>query len=1675
MRKILLLLVFVSFVNYGFSQTYGNEWISFISGQPYSSQQYFRIGVWKDGVYRLTYNDLQNSSVPVNAWFSPDRYQLFHRGKEQFIRVLDNDVNGIFNNGDFIEFVGNKNDGIFDAQLYDTITSHPNPYQSLFNDTAAYYLTYNLNSTNNRRMKIENDQNFSAYPTASLLKVSDVKTAAQDYNIGDRDANSIADNSYTQGEGFYFSKVSFNQNANVDFAINKANTSVNVPEVEVVQMGANALSHPYSILVNGNTIISNTIYGYSLKKDLLPVSLFPTSGNLNVKLQPLADATNPFNVNYINLAYVKITYDRIPDFSGESFPSKFYLDQNNSKYVVNFTNVNAANPLLYVIDNDSVHLVNINTTGGNFNVLIPAFNGKSKMVLLDNNQVFYSNGNATIEAVNKDPNPNSYARFNNFKLTGATSDFLIISNRALWTGANAYAAYRNTKGYSSLLVDVNELYDQFACGIRQHPQSIRSFSDFMLDNAAGYPKYLLLLGKGIMIPDARSGIGHSLNFVPTWGEPSSDQLFTAKLNTNNFVPELATGRIAATTNDDITAYLNKLIEFESNQAQPPSLWMKNILHFGGGTDLNEQSVLAAKLSAYAQVVQDTLFGGNVYTFLKNSSAPIQINQSQYLQSLIDSGSTMMTFYGHAAGTSFDISTDAPENYNNKGKYPLVLAQSCYVGDIFTTSKLLNERFVLTPDKAAIGFVAVPDQGIIEELDAYSTELHQQLFRINYGKSVCESMNKTINTLMNANPGYKNVCMSMTMHGDPAINLNSYDLPDYAIDNSSIVFDPQVITTELDSFNVKVAITNLGKNTSESMRMLVSRRMPDGVSKRDTIVVVPYVSFRDTITVKLPVDFRDGAGLNTFEIMVDAFNEVQELNESSNNFASVNIQITSTDINPVFPSEFAIIPNDTVTLKATTANLFSDPKNYIFEIDTSAQFTSLVKLSSVVNNVYGVVSWTVPQMLADSQVYYWRVANDSITNPDTAISNKFQWKYSSFMYKQGITGWSQADYPQFQKDELTNIIRQNAIRYFEFINSQYALTITHAGTRPSYEINGVNIDYGGCNYAPQIAIAVLDSIDFENPWQTDSSIRYFGNYNYFNCTTRIGCNRYRPDKFFLFNTAFPAQTDSLVDMILNDVPNGNYILSWTVFDVPFDTLSVLKNGFAALGSTQYASLTSQDKYIFFMKKGDPSSEIFQKGTYPVDDLRIDYTLQRDWDKGFYTSTKVGPAASWSSVHWDFATIESSASPDSVMLSVIGINAAGQEFTLFTGVQQNTKDFSISTIDAAIYPYLKLKLYAQDGTNRTPPQLTKWQVYYDPVPEGTINPLYYTFNSDTVQEGQNINLKIAFENISTVDMDSLLVDYYLFNQQNVRYDLATVRLPRNLPAGDTIMTGITFNSRDLVGINTLWVEVNPRNDQPEQYHFNNLTSIRFNVTRDITNPLLDVTFDGSHILNGDIISAKPTINIQLLDENKFIALNDTGNFRFSITDPDGLVQFIPFESAPGINTEQQLLQWIPANLPKNSFNIIYQPTLLKDGVYTLGVQATDESGNQSGLNDYKIQFEVVNKSTITEVINYPNPFSTSTRFVFTLTGSEVPDDFRIRIMTVSGKIIREISRAEIGDIHIGRNITDFAWDGKDQFGDQLANGVYLYNVITGMNGAEIEKRETSADQYFKKGWGKMYLMR
>jgi hypothetical protein len=377
--------------------------------------------------------------------------------------------------------------------------------------------------------------------------------------------------------------------------------------------------------------------------------------------------------------------------------------------------------------------------------------------------------------------------------------------------------------------------------------------------------------------------------------------------------------------------------------------------------------------------------------------------------------------------------------------------------------------------------------------------------------------------------------------------------------------------------------------------------------------------------------------------------------------------------------------------------------------------------------------------------------------------------------------------------------------------------------------------------------------------------------------------------------------------------------------------------------------------------------------------------------------------------------------------------------------------------------------RDDSLRTPVQLDRWQVTYDPVPECALNQVAGLYmNNDTLQQGDSLKLAIAIQNISAYNMDSMLVAYWVMDVERNIYPV-TYKRQKPLLAGEILYDTVSVSTLSYTGLNTIWVEANPNQDQLEQFRFNNIGSLEFFITGDRVNPLLDVSFDGVHILNGDIISPRPEILIQLKDENPYLALDDTSAFRLYIKKPSDAT------ALPIYFNGNTTIEFIPGSLPSNKARLEFNPVFTEDGIYEFVVKARDRSNNASGSVQYSIRFEVVNKSTITNVLNYPNPFSTKTHFVFTLTGSEVPDDFRIQIMTITGRVVREISMAELGPIRIGRNMTEFAWDGRDEFGDQLANGTYLYRVWTSLAGDDIERRQTAIDSYFERGIGKMVLMR
>ncbi len=296
---------------------------------------------------------------------------------------------------------------------------------------------------------------------------------------------------------------------------------------------------------------------------------------------------------------------------------------------------------------------------------------------------------------------------------------------------------------------------------------------------------------------------------------------------------------------------------------------------------------------------------------------------------------------------------------------------------------------------------------------------------------------------------------------------------------------------------------------------------------------------------------------------------------------------------------------------------------------------------------------------------------------------------------------------------------------------------------------------------------------------------------------------------------------------------------------------------------------------------------------------------------------------------------------------------------------------------------------------------------------------------------------------------------------------------LIGNDSIHVTYTFETscNCYAGLDYLFVEANPNADQPEQYHFNNIGIINFRVTSDNLNPILDVTFDGLHIMDGDLVSAKPDIEIMLKDENKFVPMNDTSEFRIYFIYPDGSQHNVVFDNVHAF--------FFPADSTKlakeNVAHAELKEEFLTDGKYQLVVQGYDRSGNSSGDNAYRTSFEVINKPMISNVLNYPNPFTTSTRFVFTLTGYEPPQQMKVTIYTITGKVVKEIFLGELGSVHIGNNMSEFAFNGTDQFGDKLANGLYFYKVEAVLNGKDMDHYDNGTDNYFKKGIGKMYLMR
>lgn len=1633
---------------------YGNEWIDY-------SKSYIKIEVEEDGIYRISRQQLLDAGFDVNSIPMSD-FALFHIGEQVPLTVSTNNLMG---SQDYFEFYGKKNRSEIDKYYFSNEADQLNPEFSLITDVSSYFLVQNSGA--NERNSIYNSDISGNLPPVEpyyMHEVENVFAVSNGFNKPIYDELRNSEGQYSEGFALPLSKKEI-VNVSLDNYVSDGQDAF----VDL-RFGTNKPQHDIKLLLNNTQIKNYTFIDYNLVSDKVTVESSLLKNNMNFDLRGTYANSDRFY-----LSELSFTYPRSFEFSDIS-SVKFSNEASLFDRYFELMNFSFDNELL-IYDIQNQIKINGVSDNGVYKFLSPANSSGSTYVISSDTEL---------------KTPKSITEINFTDFTNLNSEYLILSHNSLFDDGNGtnlvqeYANYRESSaggGYSTQVVDAQDLYDQFGYGVEGHFLAIKSFLNYCEENWNNL-EMVFIIGKGREYYSYRFDNQKEADpyfHVPTFGFPGSDNLLIS--NWDETTPKVPIGRIACRNTDELRAYFVKVVEHELQLKNPQTiegkLWMKKVLHLSGG-DSKIQEIIKSYLRGMENEIEQSKMGAEVTTFYKSTSDPIENVQSQELIKLIDNGLSLITFFGHSAIGVFDLNLEKVDAYNNKGKYPVMMSLGCHSGNIHTQATGLSQQFVLADNKGAIAFMAASSQAYIQNQEDLGSLFYKNYGEDYYGRTLGVMIREAMATRESiASEKTVTLLQQFTLHGDPAIKMHPAPSEDYIPEYASINISPDVINAYQDSFHLCFNVVNIGTSNPQAFKIRVEHTGPSGQVNADTIISGMTPVFREEFCLDIPLKFNDLYGKNLIRITVDSDEVIVEMPEpeAENNNTLDNglggdfyeFYILNNGAVPVAPKNYSIYANDDVVLKASSFNALGDKENYILQIDTTENFNSPSLLSQTVSNIAGLISWEPSIDFKPGTVYYWRISPEQ-----NASGVGFIWETSSFLYLPSSSpGWNQSHVYQFDDNTFDELQLEN--RKLEYVADYRDIRVVNRVSNgenfANFFINGIFIGFSYyINKGPLLGCTVFDSL---------------GNLRWNSAAGSYGA--YNPESYDIWTHYYrPTEQQSRVDLVnfLDTVlEKGDHVYFYSVhpknnYNANFATEEWAADSIINNGKNIFNVLTAQgSKFIndFRSESMVPFNFFYRKDVGALQEGRADdiygttdntAALFGRWYKGTETSVTIGPSTKWRKLVWrdDPNTITPN---DSSYLRVYGVDNDGEESLLINNIVE--KEINLAQIDPVEYPFLKLQYYTYDQIDKSSPNLQFWRVFFDGDAELALNSLDNDalFHADTLEQGDDFQIRIPLENIGMVDVDSVDVLITVTDEFNKAIVEQITLAPIKVNGKSYI--DYSLNTDQFYGVYTVSVEANFSKNPSECFYFNNFGLRSFYVRGDLRNPLLDVSFDGRRIMDGDLVSSEPIIRIVTQDENMHLLMNDTSTYKISIVNPEGVTT--------EISMDDPAITFIPStSLEENKNEVIYTPTLETDGEYTLIVKSEDMTGNLSGNQDFKINFRVINEELISNVLNYPNPFSDCTQFVFTLTGNELPQDISIKIMTVSGKVVKEINGLELGPLHIGVNRTEYKWDGTDEFGSKLANGVYLYQVVSRKQDGEIyDSYDVGTNKYFHRNIGKLVILR
>lgn len=212
---------------------------------------------------------------------------------------------------------------------------------------------------------------------------------------------------------------------------------------------------------------------------------------------------------------------------------------------------------------------------------------------------------------------------------------------------------------------------------------------------------------------------------------------------------------------------------------------------------------------------------------------------------------------------------------------------------------------------------------------------------------------------------------------------------------------------------------------------------------------------------------------------------------------------------------------------------------------------------------------------------------------------------------------------------------------------------------------------------------------------------------------------------------------------------------------------------------------------------------------------------------------------------------------------------------------------------------------------------------------------------------------------------------------------------------------------------------------------------NATADANGPVIELYMNDETFVPGGITDEKPLLLARLHDDNGINTLGSSIGHDLTATIDQSTENAIVLNDVYEADKDTY-----------KSGTVRYRLSNLAEGSHTLDLKAWDVFNNSSRKT---LDFVVAPSAemALEHVLNYPNPFTTSTQFFFEHNRPCNTMDVQVQVFTVSGRLVKTLNRQLQCD---GYRSEPMAWDGLDDAGDKLARGVYVYRLSVATLGGE-----------------------